>query len=367
MNLPGRYDLLHRRSKLRFKRRKVPVGAPPGTLVSDPDARPPDIRVVAYGPDTVVERRLGPSDDPRAVGEGLPVLWVNVDGLGDPETLRSIAEQFGAHRLVIEDAINLGQRAKSERYGDQVFIVLRMPLPGIHGTEQVSLLIGEGFVLTMQELSGDVFEQVRERIRNGLGRIRGFGADYLAYALIDAVIDGYFPILEALGDELDNLEDEVFGDPDQETLARMHGLKRDLVNLRKAIWPHRELLAGLERDASDLLLEETRHHLRDAYDHVIRIIDLAEALREVATDLMNTYLTMVSNRMNEVMKVLTVVATIFIPLGVIAGIYGMNFDTTISRWNMPELGWTFGYPAVILLMLAAAVGMLLFVRSRRWL
>ena len=367
MNFPGNYDLLHRRSRLRVKRRAVPTGAAPGTLATDPDAKPPEIRVMAYGPDEVIERELAPGQDVRAIGEDFPVLWVNVDGLGDAEGLRLLAEGFGAHSLAIADAINLGQRAKMERYGRQVFIVLRMPLPGINGTEQVSLLVGEGFVLSMQEQSGDVFEPVRDRIRKKIGRIRDSGPAFLAYALIDAVIDGYFPVLEALGDELDTLEDEVFDDPDKETLARLHGLKRELVNLRKAIWPHRDLLAALQRETEDLISEEIQHYIRDVYDHVVRIIDLTEALREVAIDLMSTYLTMVSNRMNEVMKVLTVVATIFIPLGFIAGVYGMNFDTTISRWNMPELSWAFGYPAVLLFMLAAAGGMLFYMRSRRWL
>jgi magnesium transporter len=367
MNLPGKYTLLHRRSRLRPRRRVVPAGSAPGTLSTDPDAKPPEIRVIAYGPDGVIERELAPGQDPRAIGEGFPVLWVNVDGLGDAEVLSALAEGFGAHRLAIADAINLGQRAKMERYGRQVFIVLRMPLSGIHGTEQVSLLVGEGFVLSMQEQSGDVFEPVRERIRRGFGRIRGLGPEYLAYALIDAVVDGYFPVLEALGDELDTLEDEVFGEPDKETLARLHALNRDLVNLRKAIWPHRDLLGSLEREVEDLVSEEIRHHIRDAYDHVVRIIDLTEALREVAIDLMSTYLTMMSNRMNEVMKVLTVVATIFIPLSFVAGVYGMNFDTTISPWNMPELSWVFGYPAALLFMLFAAGGMLLYMRSRRWL
>ena len=367
MNWPGQYDLLHRRSRLRFRRRAVPVGSPPGTLVADPDARPPEIGAMAYGPETLLEAKFDTPEELIGFGAGLPVLWVNVDGLGEPDVLLSLGESFGVHRLVLEDAINLGQRAKVERYGDQAFIVVRMPLAGAHGTEQVSMVLGARFLLTMQEHSGDVFEAVRHRIRNSLGRLRGAGPDYLAYALIDAVVDGYFPVLEGFGDELDALEDEVFAEPDRETLARLHGLKRDLVNIRKAIWPHRELLAGLEREAGDLFTEETRHYLRDVYDHVIRIIDLGEALREVAADLMNTYLTMASNRMNEVMKVLTIVATIFIPLGVIAGVYGMNFDTSISNWNMPELGWVFGYPAVLLLMLFVGAGMLLFMRSRRWL
>ncbi|MDP2470414.1 MAG: magnesium/cobalt transporter CorA [Candidatus Palauibacterales bacterium] len=367
VNHSDRYRKPHRRSRLRFHRRKAPPGASPGTLVADPDASPPEIHAIAYGPERVEEREISVPEEVRGLVGTEPVLWVNVNGLGDPEVLERVGGVFDAHGLLLEDAVNMGQRAKAERFDEQLFIVLRMPIAGRGGTEQVSMLLGKGFLLTMQELPGDLFEPVRERVRQATGRLRSRGADYLAYALIDAVVDGYFPVLEEAGDELDALEDEVFDGPDQDTLARLHGLKRELVNLRKAIWPHREMLAVLMREGEELIEEDTRNYLRDAYDHVVRIIDLAEALREVASDLLNTYLTMVSNRMNEVMKVLTVVATIFIPLGFVAGVYGMNFNTSVSRWNMPELSWAFGYPAVLLFMLAAAVGMLLFMRHRRWL
>jgi magnesium transporter len=343
------------------------MGSRPGVLVAHPDALPPEIRAMAYGPDTLVEKEIARPEELRGLVGVHPVLWIDVNGLGDPEVVSQVGDVFDAHRLMLEDAVNMGQRAKVERFGDQLFIVLRMPLPGHTGTEQVSMLLGQGFLLTMQELAGDSFDPVRTRVRQASGRIRSMGPDYLAYALIDAAVDGYFPVLEGLGDELDALEDEVFGEADQNTLARLHALKRDLVNLRKAIWPHRDMLAVLQREADDLIEANTRDYVRDAYDHVVRIIDLTEALRDVASDLMNTYLTMVSNRMNEVMKVLTIVATTFIPLSFIAGLYGMNFDRSISRWNMPELGWVFGYPAALLLMLAVAGGMFLFVRNRRWL
>ncbi len=366
-NHSDRYRLPHRRSRLRFHRRKAPAGSAPGTLVADPGASAPEIRAIAYGPDTMIDEKIAGPDEIRDLLRVHPVTWINVDGLGDTEVLSQVGGVFDAHRLMLEDAINVGQRAKVERFGDQLFTVIRMPVSGHVMTEQVSMLLGPGFVLTMQELPGDSFDHVRARIQQGSGRIRSNGPDYLAYALIDAVVDAYFPVLETLGDELDSLEDEVFGEPDRNTLARLHALKRDLVNLRKAIWPHRDMLVALQREADDLIQEDTRNYLRDAYDHVVRIIDLTEALREVASDLMNTYLTMVSNRMNEVMKVLTIVATTFIPLSFIAGLYGMNFDPSASRWNMPELGWALGYPAVLLLMVAVAVGMLLFVRSRRWL
>ncbi|NNK49071.1 MAG: magnesium/cobalt transporter CorA [Gemmatimonadetes bacterium] len=366
-NHPDPYRLPHRRSRLRFHRRKAPPGSAPGTLMADLEAAPPEIRAMAYGPDGLEEAEISRPAEIRELAGSYPVLWINVNGVGDPEVLRQVGGVFDAHSLVLEDAVNMGQRAKVEAFGDQLFIVVRMPLPGHAGTEQVSMLLGKGFLLTMQEEAGDCFDPVRVRIRHGSGRIRSRASDYLAYALIDSVVDGYFPVLEALGDELDALEDEVFGEPDQDTLARLHALKRDLVNLRKAIWPHRDMLAIMQREADHLIEEDTQKYLRDAYDHVVRIIDLTEALRDVASDLMNTYLTMVSNRMNEVMKVLTIVATTFIPLSFIAGLYGMNFDPSASRWNMPELGWAFGYPAALLVMLAVAVGMFLFVRSRRWL
>jgi len=241
-----------------------------------------------------------------------------------------------------------------------------MPVGSSAQTEQVSLLLNRGLVVTLQEHAGDCFEPVRDRIRNSAGRIRFRGSDYLAYALTDAVVDQYFPVLEAAGTILDELEDEVFNAPTPDTLAHIHSLKRGLVSIRKAVWPHREMINVLLRDAGSFFSPETQPYLRDAYDHVVRLIDLVEAQREVAADLLNTYLSAVSNRMNEVMKVLTIIATIFIPLSFIAGLYGMNFDTSISRWNMPELGLAWGYPAALLGMLVVAGGLLVFIRRKGW-
>lgn len=367
MLLTGRYDLLHRRSRIRHRRRHAPPGSPPGTLVIAPDAAPPTIHAIGYGPDGCAEEAIEDLDRLHGLRDEWPVLWVNVDGFGDHDLLVRLGDMFAIHRLVLEDAVNLGQRAKAERYTDQMFVVARMPRPGSRDTEQLSLLLTEGVVITMQESVGDVFGPIRDRIRTPGARIRSATADFLAYALLDAVVDGYFPVLEGAGDELDALEDEVFHDPDRTTLARLHGLKRDFVNLRKAIWPHREMVSTLQRDGAGLITDETQVYLRDAYDHVVRIIDLTEALREVSADLLNSYLSMVSNRMNEVMKVLTIIATIFIPLSFIAGVYGMNFDSSVSPWNMPELGWRFGYPAALLLMATVAGALVVFMLRRKWL
>jgi magnesium transporter len=220
---------------------------------------------------------------------------------------------------------------------------------------------------TLQEHPGDCFEAVRDRIRHGKGKIRVRGSDYLAYALMDAAVDQYFPVLDDAGLALDSLEDQVFVQPTPEALARIHSLKRSLVSLRKAIWPYREMLNGLMRDAGSIFADETQPFLRDCYDHVVRLIDLVEAQREVTSDLQNMYLSTVSNRMNEVMKVLTIIATVFIPLSFIAGVYGMNFDPNASRWNMPELGWALGYPAALMLMGLVAGGLLVFVWRKGWL
>jgi magnesium transporter len=338
----------------------------PGTLVVDSEAPPPRLTALAYGPEAYAEEEVRGLQRLDELSEEWPVVWLNVDGLGDEALLRAIGERLGLHRLVLEDVTNLGQRSKSELYEDRLFIVLRMPTDEDADTEQVSLVLQQALLVTLQQRSGDCFEPVRDRIRHSKGKIRLRGADYLAYALIDAVVDRYFPVLEEAGDTLDALEDRVFGIPTPETLARLHSLKRGLVALRKAIWPHREMLNGLMRDAGSIFADETQPYLRDCYDHVVRLIDLVEAQREVASDLLNSYLSMVSNRMNEVMKVLTIIATIFIPLSFIAGVYGMNFDPTASPWNMPELGWAIGYPAALMLMGLIAAGLLIFIRRRGW-
>ena len=355
------------RGGLRYHRRRPPPGAMPGTLIIDAEAPPPRLTVLAYGPESFTEEEVSDLERLDELCREWPVVWLDVDSLGNEALLLAIGARLGLHRLILEDVVNLGQRAKAEFYDDTLFIVLRIPDEGRGDTEQVSLLLQPGLLISLQEHAGDCFESVRNRIRLGKGKIRSRVADYLSYALIDAAVDQYFPVLDEAGLALDSLEDQVFAEPTPETLAQIHGLKRSLVALRKAIWPYREMLNLLMRDAGSFFADETQPYLRDCYDHVVRLIDLVEAQREVASDLLNMYLSTVSNRMNEVMKVLTIIATIFIPLSFIAGLYGMNFDPAASRWNMPELGWALGYPAALLLMGVVAGGLLVFIRRRGWL
>jgi magnesium transporter len=356
-----------RKKRMKLVRRRAPPGSPPGTLAVEPDARHPDIRLMAYGPESLEERAIASPAELKGVLDGWPVVWVNVDGLGSETTIREIGEVFGLHNLVLEDIVHAGQRAKVEAYEEYLYVVVQQPVADTLETEQVSLVLSRNGVLTLQERPGDSFESVRERIRKAKGLIRGRGADFLAYALVDAVVDSYFPVLERLGDHLELLEEEVLERPDRETVAKIHEVRRDLLGLRKAAWPHRDMANGLVRDAGAFVTPDTAVYLRDVYDHAIRIIDLVEAFREVSADLMNIYLSSVSNRMNEIMKVLTIIATIFIPLSFIAGVYGMNFDTSVSRWNMPELGWALGYPFALGVMAGVAVAFLVYFRRKGWL
>jgi magnesium transporter len=349
-------------------RRHAPPGSPPGSVVVDPRAARPVIDVIAFGDERVEERRLdGPEQALGYVGQW-PVTWINVSGLGDAATLEALGKAFGLHRLALEDVVNVHQRAKVEQYGDRLFIVARMPRGGDRrDTEQVSLFLGPNFVLTFLEDPGDCFDAVRNRIRQDRGRIRECGADYLAYALLDAVVDAYFPVLERYGERLDELEEEALNRRGRDTINRIHAIKTELLILRRAIWPHREAFNALVRDANPLIHAETRVYLRDCYDHTVQMIDLVEMYRELGSDLRDLYLTSVSNRMNEIMKVLTVITTIFMPLTLITGLYGMNFDTSVSPWNMPELEWYWGYPAVLAAMAAVTVTMLTIFWIKGWL
>jgi magnesium transporter len=340
-------------------------GSAPGILSVDPDAQRPIIRVMAYNPDRFEEREIADPAELESIRGEWPVVWVDVHGLGDRGTLEALGARFELHPLALEDVVNLGQRAKVEPYDEDLFIIARMPADP-PSTEQISLFLGRDFVLTFQEQSGDCLEGVRERIRHGRGRIRRSGPDYLSYAILDAVIDAYFPVVDELGDQLEQLEEEVLDRPDQDTVTAIHRLRRTILTLRKSVAPHREAFNALIRGEGPFVTHETTLFLRDCYDHVIRVVELLEAYREISSDLMATYLSSVSNKMNEVMKVLTIIATIFIPLGFIAGLYGMNFDAGVSPWNMPELGWYLGYPFALLLMLLVATGFLVFVWRRGW-
>lgn len=356
-----------RRRGLRFGGHGKPAAA--GGPVRDSQSRPPRIRAIAYGHDDFEELDLDDFDKLGELLQKFAVVWINVDGVGHEETIRRLGAVFHLHALALEDVVQVHQRAKVEQYGQQAFVVVRMPYAANSHleTEQVSMFVGPKFVLTFLEDPGDVFEPVRVSLRSAAGRIRDSGSGYLAYALLDAVVDAYFPLIEGFGERMDGLEDAVIDFPSRRSISEIHDAKHDLRTLRRAVWPLREALNSLCRDSSPLFDDESRIHLRDCYDHVVQIIDMVETYRELGADLTDLYLSSLSTRMNEVMRVLTIIATLFMPLGFITGLYGMNFDRGASRFNMPELGWRWGYPFALSLMLATTIGMLLFFRRRGWL
>ena len=333
----------------------------------DPAATAPVVRAILYGPDQIEEVAVANVDELRPLIGRRPVMWVNVDGLGDVELIRRLGEMFGLHRLALEDVVNTHQRPKVEEYADHIFIVTKIvhEEPAL-ATEQVSMFLGRDFLLTFQEDVGDCFDPVRERLRNDRGRIRGAQADYLAYALLDAAIDEYFPVLERYGELVEGLEDAVMAAPTARIVSRIHLAKRDLLTLRRAIWPQREAINALVRDVSPLIAEPTRIHLRDCYDHCVQLMDMVETYREIASGLVDIHLSSISAHMNEIMKVLTIIATIFMPLGFIAGVYGMNFNAAASPWNMPELRWYWGYPFALGLMAAVAAGLVVYFWRKAW-
>lgn len=349
---------VHRRSQKR--------GLPPGSLVHIGEKKREHIRitVIDYNEETCAEKEVRTVEECFPFKERSTVTWINVDGVHDSEIIGQMGGHFGVHPLILEDIMNTAQRPKLEDMGDYLFLVIRMISPGGKKgilSEQVSLIVGPNFVLSFQEGEGDVFEPVRERIRNGKGRLRRMGSDYLAYALIDAVVDNYFLVLERLGERVEALEEEIVTDPGRKTIQTLHTLKREMVDLRKSIWPLREVISGLQRSGSPLIQESTGLFLRDVYDHTIQVIDTIETYRDMTSGMLDIYLSSVSNRMNEIMKVLTIIATIFIPLTFFAGIYGMNFE------YMPELGWRWGYFAVLALMVVIGVFMIFYFRRKKWL
>jgi magnesium transporter len=343
------------------------LGLPPGTLVHLGERHCDAVTLSAftYGPDRVAERELDGPEDLRPLLGGEGVLWLDVTGVHDVDAVSRVGEVLGLHPLVLADVVNTLQRPKAEVHPDYVFAVVKMVRWGRGGegldTEQVSLLLGTNWVVTFQERAGDVFDAVRGRIREGTGRIRSAGPDYLFYALLDLVVDHYFLALEAFSEQTEMLEDELLDTPTQDTLARIHGLRREALGLRRAAWPLRELVQTVLRGESDLVVASTEPYLRDVHDHVVQVVDTVETQRDLLGGFQDLYMSALSNRMNEVMKVLTIIATIFIPLTFVAGIYGMNFA------NMPELQWRWGYLGVWGVMVAVAGGMLAFFRRKRWL
>jgi magnesium transporter len=360
-----------RRRKQRVARIERPEapGATPGTLCIDPAAPRPVLELIAYGKDTLVERTIDDLDPLEEFLGKEAITWLNVDGLGDVALVRAIGKRFNLHQLTLEDVVHVHQRAKVEHFENYVFVVVRMVFldgPELE-TEQLSIVIGKDFVITFQEgRPGDCLEPVRERLRRSRGVIRQGGPDYLAYALIDAVIDHYFPVLSAIAERLDGLEDEVLGQANLDIIWRIHALKRHLITLRSSILPQRDLVLSLINNPVPLVREETRVYLRDVADHTGQIVDLLETYREASQALIEIHLNMASNRMNEVMQLLTIVSAIFVPLTFVVGVYGMNFDPDSSPYNMPELRARYGYPITVLVMAAVAFGLLFLFYKRGW-
>ncbi|WP_305042675.1 magnesium/cobalt transporter CorA [Geoalkalibacter sp.] len=353
-------------SRKLVKKRGKKVGAAPGTLVhvGDKSEAAAHIRVIAYDQEHFQDQRLAEPAACPPFKTGPRISWINVDGVHEVAKVEALGGCLGLHPLVMEDILNTDQRPKIEDYDDYLYIVIKMLRYEEQRheirAEQVSLVLGRHFVLSFQEHPGDVFEGVRERLRHGR-RIRFLGTDYLAYALLDAVVDNYFSLLENIGDQVEKLEEELIANPSPDTLARIHHFKREMLLLRKSVWPLREVLGSLTREEHALISAETRLFLRDVHDHCIHVLDTVETLRDLLAGMLDIYLSSVSNRMNEIMKVLTIMATIFIPLTFIAGVYGMNFT------HMPELNWRYGYAGAWLVMIAVAFGLLLFFRRKKWL
>ncbi len=348
--------------------REESIGAPPGTLKANRAATRTVMRIVAYDVDKCEVHQI---KDPQRIEDYLnrwPVTWVDISGLNNIKSIQHIGDIFGLHPLALEDVVNVHQRAKVEQYDTTFFVVARTIDPDMAPqTQQMSLFFGRNFVLTFQEsIDNDSLNVVRERIRRNIGMIRRGGVGYLVYSLLDAVIDTYFPILESYGDRLEELETEIIELSSNDMIRRIHRTKRELLAIRRAIWPLQDAMHSLLLEAPSFT-DEARVYLRDAYDHILRIIELIEIYRELGADLMDVYLSTLSNRTNEVMRVLTVIATIFIPLTFIAGLYGMNFDTNASSVNMPELGWALGYPFALLIMSVVAGSMLYYFWRRGWL
>ena len=354
----------------RMRKRYQPPGTSPGTLTRPETSRVSKVtvRVMDYCEARVEEKEVASLEECFTFRDSPTITWIDVSGLQDLSLLQELGIHFGLHPLALEDVLNTGQRPKLEEFDDNCFIVMKeLRLEAGVQAEQISLFLGKGWVITFQEAPGDPFEPVRERIRKGKGRIRKMGADYLTYALIDALVDGAFPILERLGERLEDLEKNLVGNPTRKQLQELYALRRELLYLRRATWPQREVIHALQREESDLVQPGTRVYLRDCYDHTIQILDLLETYRDLAAGMLDLYLSSVSNRLNEIMKVLTIMATIFIPLTFLTGLYGMNFNTAASPWNMPELNWYWGYPSLLLVMLGVVGVMLYYFWRKRWL
>ncbi len=347
-------------------------GLAPGSLVHIGEKKIENMRVsiIDYSDDKFEEKEVKKIEECFPFKIKPTTTWINIDGLHEIELIEKIGNYFEIHPLVLEDILNTDQRPKMEEFDNYIFFVLKMisyneKKREVH-SEQVSLILGENFVISFQESIGDVFDSVRERIRSGKTRIRKRGADYLAYALTDAIVDGYFGILEKIGERIEDIEEDLISNPDPKTLQGIYNLKREMIYIRKSVWPLREVINNLLRGESKIITESTHIFLRDLYDHTIQVIDTIETFRDVISGMLDMYMSSVSNKMNEVMKVLTIFAAIFIPLTFVAGLYGMNFSPDTSPFNMPELNFYLGYPMVLFAMSIIGIIMLVYFKRKKW-
>jgi magnesium transporter len=341
------------------------TGAPPGTIIYSGEARNERVKItlIEYSETEFIEKEFYDLSECMEYVNPNMVRWMNVDGIHKVELIEAIGKKFNIHPLTLEDIANTSQRPKFEDYESYVVAIMRMLYyEESVKSEQLAIVLMEGMVISFQEVDGgDAFDLIRNRLRNGKGRIRKMGADYLAYALIDAVVDYYFFILEKIGDDIEVLEEDLIESPDKKTMHTLHNMKREMIFLRKAVWPIRELINNLERSETTLIKPSTDIYLRDLHDHAVRVIDTVETYRDLLSGMMDIYLSSVSNKMNEVMKVLTIITTLFVPVTFIAGVYGMNFD------NMPELHSQWGYAITWAAMLTIIISLLFYFRKKEWL
>ena len=343
------------------------AGLAPGTLVHIGEYKHEKVKItlIDYDATQLKEKELKEIEESFYLKDKTSVTWINIDGIHQVDVIEKIGNNFGIHSLVLEDILNTGQRPKAEDFDDYIYIVLKMLYNDKEElkvkSEQISLILGKNFLVTFQEIEGDVFSPVRDRIHKGKGRIRKMGCDYLTYSLIDAIVDNYFIILETFGEKIESLEEELLENATPQTLQTIHDIKREMIFFRKQVWPIREIISGMLKWDSQLINESTDIYLKDIHDHTIQIIDTIESFRDVLSSMVDIYLSTVSNKMNEAMKVLTIIATIFIPITFVAGIYGMNFK------YMPELEWKWGYYAVWFIIAAVVISMICYFKRKSWL
>ena len=349
-----------------MKKKSVKTGLPPGSLIHIGDKKNKDvqIRIFSYTEENYEENLIEINKLSQLLPLKSGIHWIEVEGIHDVDIIKELGDVFGLHPLVLEDILNTDHRPKIENYDNYAYIVAKLLLydekESEFTTEQESFILGENYIISFSERKTEIYDKVQERIRQGVGHTRKMGADYLLYSLLDVIVDNYFDVLESLSDEIELAEDELISNPSPETLKAIHKFKKQMLYMHKAVWPLREVIGVLERNEITLMKESNSIYIRDLYDHVIQIMETVETLRDILSSMLDMYLSSISNRMNEVMKILTMISTVFIPLTFIVGLYGMNFK------YMPELSWTFMYPVVWVIMISIAVLMLSFFKKKKW-